>query len=170
MDIKYKLSIFVVEEIFLDENRSIVAKHSYCSTCSYQIPCMGDQFFTKTFLNCSLFHKLLSAMKNQQKVKTFASTSLKLVFRLQSKSIQQDFRLSLIHTFFVYQHFILLHLSTRIPLFLFFGPILNWWSIKKAKKTHKNYCTYVVNWIVEWYFPRMCFVVQLNLCVRRAFL
>lgn len=126
MEIKDKLSIFVVEEIFLDENRSIFAKHSYCSNCSYKIPCMGDQFFTKTFLNCSLFHKLLSAMKNQQKVKTFASTSLKLVFSLQSKSIQQDFRLSLIHTFL----FIITLYCYTFPqefhlIFLFFGPILN---------------------------------------------
>lgn len=119
MDIKYKLSIFVVEEIFLDENRSIVAKHSYCSTCSYQIPCMGDQFFTKTFLNCSLFHKLLSAMKNQQKMKTFASTSLKLVFRLQSKSIQQDFRLSLIHTFLFINTLYCYTFPQEFPFFCF---------------------------------------------------
>lgn len=41
---------------------------------------------------------------------------------------------------------------------------------KKRQKGEENLrCTYVVNWIVEWYFRGMYFVVQPNLYVRRAF-
>lgn len=173
--------MWVCECVFM----SAASYHSLSNWIRFKTKCMRT-YFTKTFqaffFHCHQLFKWLRKSNRNWKLffsflwlydqSQFNTTTFWLIFLRRCRvGVAVDvvgtsgtfFRFTFTKEFRLY-----VSLLTQFQIDEVYKEVKRKKLIQTTNKKVKR-CTYVVNWIVEWYFREMCFVARPSLSFRRAF-